>query len=115
MYTPVKDGIEKTMQSVEYTEAEPPRDLLGLVHCFWELKTTAPLASDFQANENFNGMMIETSTAPDTRYETGDGDWYRFPIPQMVDRKSTIRVRLRDRSGQSNTIQIALDGIRVFG
>lgn len=48
MYTPVKDGIEKTMQSVEYTEAEPPRDLLGLVHCFWELKTTAPLASDFQ-------------------------------------------------------------------
>ncbi|MBP9667816.1 helix-turn-helix transcriptional regulator [Candidatus Saccharibacteria bacterium] len=48
MYTPVKDGIEKTTQSVEYTEAEPPRDLLDLVHCFWELKITAPLASDFQ-------------------------------------------------------------------
>ena len=48
MYTPVKDGIEKTTQSVEYTEAEPPRDLLELVHCFWELKTTAPLTSDFQ-------------------------------------------------------------------
>lgn len=48
MYTPVKDGIEKTTQSVEYTEAEPPRDLLELVHCFWELKTTTPLAKDFQ-------------------------------------------------------------------
>ena len=48
MYTPVKDGIEKTTQSVEYTEAEPPRDLLELVHCFWELKTTSPLTKDFQ-------------------------------------------------------------------
>lgn len=48
MYTPVKDGIEKTTQSIEYTEAEPPREAAGLVHCFWELKTTAPLASDFQ-------------------------------------------------------------------
>ena len=48
MYTPVKDGIEKTTQSIEYTEAEPPREVAGLVHCFWELKTTAPLASDFQ-------------------------------------------------------------------
>lgn len=47
MYTPVKDGIEKTTQSVEYTEAEPPRDLLELVHCFWELKTTRLLAEDF--------------------------------------------------------------------
>lgn len=48
MYSPVKDGIEKAMQSVEYTEAEPPHDVAGLVHCFWELKTTAPLVKDFQ-------------------------------------------------------------------
>ena len=47
MYTPVKDGIEKAVQSVKYTEAEPPRDLARLVHCFWELKTTAPLTEDF--------------------------------------------------------------------
>lgn len=48
MYIPVKDGIEKAVQSVEYTEAEPPRDLAGLVYCFWELKTTALLNEDFQ-------------------------------------------------------------------
>lgn len=47
MYTPVKDGIEKAVQLVKYTEAEPPRDLARLVHCFWELKTTAPLTEDF--------------------------------------------------------------------
>lgn len=48
MYTPVQDGIEKTMQSVRYAEAEPPSDLAGLVHCFWELKTDTPLTEDFQ-------------------------------------------------------------------
>ena len=47
MYSPVKDGVEKTVQSVRYTEASPPVHLAGLVHCFWELKTDSPLAEDF--------------------------------------------------------------------
>jgi hypothetical protein len=47
MYTPVQDGIEKTIQSVRYAEALPPHDVSELVHCFWELKTIAPLADDF--------------------------------------------------------------------
>lgn len=47
MYTPVQDGIKKSAQSVQYIEAEPPHDLIGLVHCFWELKTVAPLTEDF--------------------------------------------------------------------
>ena len=79
MYTPVKDGIEKTTQSVEYTEAEPPRDVAGLVHCFWELKTTAPLTSDFQLHAvpdacvdimfNEIDMTIAGVTALRTTYE----------------------------------------------
>lgn len=48
MYDPVKDGIEKTAQSVRYTEAKPPNDLSSLVHCFWELKTDSTLPHDFQ-------------------------------------------------------------------
>lgn len=47
MYTPVKDGIEKTVQSVRYTEAKPPGHLSGLVHCFWELRTESALPDDF--------------------------------------------------------------------
>lgn len=47
MYDPVKDGIEKTVQSVQYIEAKPPSNLFGLVHCFWELKTEKELAEDF--------------------------------------------------------------------
>lgn len=47
MYSPVQDGIDKFTQSVQYTEAKPPLDLTGLVHCFWELKSTVPLANDF--------------------------------------------------------------------
>jgi AraC-like DNA-binding protein len=47
MYSPVQDGIEKTAFAVQYTEAKPPINLAGFVHCFWELKTQAPLAEDF--------------------------------------------------------------------
>ncbi len=47
MYSPIRDGIEKTVQSVQYVEAKPPSDLFGLVHCFWELKTDTVLPADF--------------------------------------------------------------------
>jgi hypothetical protein len=47
MYRPIRDGIDKTAQSVQYTEAKPPGQLFGLVHCFWELKTERVLENDF--------------------------------------------------------------------
>ncbi|WP_232369397.1 DUF6597 domain-containing transcriptional factor [Leptospira abararensis] len=47
MYNPVKDGIKKTVQYVQYSEAIPPSDLVGLVHSFWELKTNTVLGDDF--------------------------------------------------------------------
>jgi AraC-like DNA-binding protein len=47
MYSPIQDGIEKSVQSVRYTEAKPPRHLSGWVHCFWELKTETALADNF--------------------------------------------------------------------
>jgi AraC-like DNA-binding protein len=47
MYSPVQDGIAKSVQSVRYTEARPPSDLSALVHCFWELKTESSLPEDF--------------------------------------------------------------------
>ena len=48
MYSPVKDGVEKTVQSVRYVEAKAPSNLSGLVHCYWELKTENALLEDFQ-------------------------------------------------------------------
>lgn len=33
--------------AVRYTEIRPPDDLCEVVHCFWELRTLAPLAEDF--------------------------------------------------------------------
>lgn len=47
MYSPIQDGIEKTVQWVRYTEAKPPSELSGLLHCFWELKTETTLPEDF--------------------------------------------------------------------
>lgn len=48
MYSPIQDGIEKTVGAVRYAEAKPPRHLSGLVHCFWEMKTESDLTEDFQ-------------------------------------------------------------------
>lgn len=47
MYDPVKDGVDKTVQSVSHTEARPPDNLSGFVHSFWELKTDRELPEDF--------------------------------------------------------------------
>lgn len=47
MYNPVKDGVKKSVQAVQYTEAAPPADLVGLVHSFWELRTETVLTEDF--------------------------------------------------------------------
>jgi AraC-like DNA-binding protein len=47
MYTPIKDGIEKTVQSVIYSQTLPPDHLSIVAHCFWEIKTQVPLAEDF--------------------------------------------------------------------
>lgn len=47
MYDPIRDGVNKTTQSVRYAVERPPEYLSGLVHCYWELKTETVLAEDF--------------------------------------------------------------------
>jgi predicted enzyme related to lactoylglutathione lyase len=47
MYDPIKDGIEKTAQSVRYTVVKPPPHLSSVVHSYWELKTEQTLNEDF--------------------------------------------------------------------
>lgn len=76
MYDPIKDGIKKTAQSVQYLEAKPPDDLSGLVHCFWELKTHALLPDDFclhvlpDACVNILFNLADTSIAAITARQT---------------------------------------------
>jgi AraC-like DNA-binding protein len=47
VYSPIRDGIEKSVRSVRYSEVQPSGSLAGLVHCFWELKTLTILPEDF--------------------------------------------------------------------
>ncbi len=47
IYDPIKDGVEKTVESVSYTEVKPPNELVECVHSFWELKTDKILPDDF--------------------------------------------------------------------
>ncbi|MFK7862226.1 MAG: AraC family transcriptional regulator [Granulosicoccus sp.] len=47
MYDPVKDGVDKTVKSVRYSEAKPPAAHSEFVHSYWELKTDKKLPDDF--------------------------------------------------------------------
>ncbi|MGL4758873.1 MAG: DUF6597 domain-containing transcriptional factor [Patescibacteria group bacterium] len=47
MYTPIKDGIEKSNRDVIYNEAKPPFSLDKLVDNYWELKSNTILQDDF--------------------------------------------------------------------
>lgn len=47
MYDPVKDGRIKNSGEVSYAESKPPKELEGIVHCYWQIKTAKPLESDF--------------------------------------------------------------------
>jgi AraC-like DNA-binding protein len=76
MYSPIQDGIDKSVRSVQYSEAPPPISLVGLVHCFWELKTITDLPEDFyyhalpDACVNILFNQIETDIAGVTALRT---------------------------------------------
>jgi Bacterial regulatory helix-turn-helix proteins, AraC family len=76
MYSPIRDGIEKTARSVRYTQSTPPSHLAGLVHCFWELKTDSVLPEDFlfhalpDACVNILFNQVDTSIAGVTALRT---------------------------------------------
>lgn len=66
MYTPAKDGIDRTAHAVRYTEAAPPGDLSGYVYCFWELKTDGELAEDFHLHATPDACVDIMFNATDT-------------------------------------------------
>lgn len=48
MYNPKGNSKEKKVQSVQFSEVEPPSHLRGLVHRFLELKTDGTLSDDYR-------------------------------------------------------------------
>jgi AraC-like DNA-binding protein len=76
MYDPIPDGIDRSVRSVRYSEAQPPSSLAGLVHCFWELKTICDLPEDFSyhalpdACTNILFDQVETNIAGVTALRT---------------------------------------------
>ena len=76
MYSPIHDGIDKSVRSVQYSEAQPDSSLAGLVHCFWELKTVTDLPEDFNyhalpdACVNILLNQVETNIAGVTALRT---------------------------------------------
>lgn len=48
MYDPKGNGKDRTVQSVRFTELEPPEHLRSIVHRFLELKTLEPLEEDYR-------------------------------------------------------------------
>ncbi len=76
MYSPIQDGIDKSVRSVQYSETQPPSSLNGLVHYFWELKTITDLTEDFHyhalpdACVNILFNQVETNIAGVTALRT---------------------------------------------
>ena len=76
MYSPIQDGIDKSVRSVLYVESQPPSNIAGLVHCFWELKTVSDLPEDFHyhalpdACVNILFNQVETDIAGVTALRT---------------------------------------------
>lgn len=48
MYDPKGNGKDRTVETVQFFEAEPPEHLRGVVHRFLELRTQAPLSDDYR-------------------------------------------------------------------
>lgn len=48
MYDPKGNGKEKTVQSVQFVEAEPPDHLRGIVHRFLDIRTGVALSQDYR-------------------------------------------------------------------
>lgn len=48
MYDPKGNGREKSVQAVQFVEAEPPDHLRGIVHRFLELRTDGALPEDYR-------------------------------------------------------------------
>lgn len=48
MYDPKGNGKDKAVHSVQFTEADPPERLRGVVHRFLELRTDGPLTEDYR-------------------------------------------------------------------
>lgn len=48
MYDPKGNGKDKAVSSVQFSEAEPPAHLRGIVHRYLELKTDGPLPQDYR-------------------------------------------------------------------
>lgn len=48
MYDPKGNGKDKTAETVQFLEAEPPAHLRGVVHRFLELRTQTPLSHEYR-------------------------------------------------------------------
>lgn len=95
MYDPIQDGVERTARCVRYTVEKPPSHLSGLVHCYWELKTDAPLddvfclhaVPDACVNILFNQIDTEIAgvTALRTTFEVLNlGTWFHYVGIQLL-------------------------------
>jgi len=67
MYDPKGNGKDKAVQSVEFSEAEPPQHLRGIVHRYLALRTKAELPQDyrFHALPDACTYLVFDQTRPD--------------------------------------------------
>jgi hypothetical protein len=78
------------------------------------LRNEIGIFNDFAPNDVFPGRMVEISTAPDTIYQVGLLDWFKFDVGYVFQPKDNMIISLRDTSGQANIVRIVLAGFKIM-
>jgi len=76
------------------------------------LRDTYQIFNDYIPCTMFAGMMINTAATPNILYNVGLANWFKFEKPYLFENKSSVIWNIRDTSGQTNTIHIALAGYK---
>lgn len=107
MYSPVRDGIDKSVRAVHYAEAKPPPELSALAHCFWELRTTDLLPDDFHLHAlpdacvNVLFDQVDTQIAAITALRT------RFEVLNLGKSFHYVGIQLMPGAWQADDERIA--------
>jgi hypothetical protein len=76
------------------------------------LRDTYQIFNDYIPCTMFAGMMINKFAMPNILYSVGLANWFKFEKPYLFENKSSVIWNVRDTSGATNIIHIALAGYK---
>lgn len=127
LYTPVQPSIRESAEGVLYREYAPHVQLQNMIYCYWQLRTTQRLSSDFIYRVVADGCIdvyFEPGNPPEnyvmgfssqyTEFSLGDSFHYigiRF-LPTMFSQ--LFRINAAELSNRHETLSAVAPGMARF-